>query len=195
MAFVYIPRTYLSVALRTDAPPRKAFGPENCIGSDVMIFPKFNCNSTSCTPAASIQKARSTGPRERYAALSPANLKQTSTHLLQKIKQTTYLRPNLCRENHWQKTLTGFGNQLFKRIPYEEWGLKSIPPLSARRASEDIEGEEETEVIYPLSIIKPGRVFDVLQKIATERQALHRKWMWGSIISMPVTLPFALIPM
>jgi len=98
-------------------------------------------------------------------------------------------------ESGWQKTLTGFGNQLFKRIPYEEWGLKSIPPLSARRASEDIEGEEETEVIYPSSIIKPGRVFDVLWKIATERQALHRKWMWGSIISMPVTLPFALIPM
>ncbi|MCJ1250484.1 hypothetical protein MMC30_007712 [Trapelia coarctata] len=97
-------------------------------------------------------------------------------------------------ESGWQKTLTGYGNQLFKRIPYEEWGLKSIPPLSARRALKDIEGKEETEVIYPASIIKPGAVFDALQKLATERQALHRKWMWGSIIGMPVTLPFGLIP-
>lgn len=95
----------------------------------------------------------------------------------------------------WQKQLTVWGNQLFKRIPYEEWGLKSIPPLSARRAVKDINGEEDTEVIYPSSIIKPGKVLDVLQKLATERQALHRKWMWGSIIGMPVTVPFGLIPM
>ena len=95
----------------------------------------------------------------------------------------------------WQKTLTGYGNQLFKRIPYEEWGLKSIPPLSTRRALKVIEGEEEAEVVYPKCIIKPGSVFDVLQKLATERQALHRKWMWASIIGMPLTLPFGLIPM
>lgn len=98
-------------------------------------------------------------------------------------------------ENGWQKKLTVWGNRLFKRIPYEEWGLKSIPPLSARRALNDVDAEEETEVVYPSSIIKPGAIYDVLQKLATERQALHRKWMWGSIIGMPVTLPFGLIPM
>ncbi|MCJ1404290.1 hypothetical protein MMC11_007515 [Xylographa trunciseda] len=94
----------------------------------------------------------------------------------------------------WQKKLTGWGNELFKRIPFEEWGLKSIPPLSTRRAAEDIQGQEETDVIYPPSIIKPGTVFDVLQKLATERQSLHRKRMWGSIVGMPVTAPFGLIP-
>ena len=95
----------------------------------------------------------------------------------------------------WQKKLTVWGNELFKRIPYEEWGLKSIPPLSTRRAAEDMDGREETEVIYPSSVIKPGTVFDVLQKLATERQLLHRKRMWGSIIGMPITAPFGLIPM
>lgn len=95
----------------------------------------------------------------------------------------------------WQQKVTAWGNELFKRIPYEEWGLKSIPPLSARRATEDVEeGMEETEVVYPSSIIKPGTVFDVLYRLATKRQALHRRQMWLSIAGMPITGPFALIP-
>ncbi|MCJ1434993.1 hypothetical protein MMC27_004363 [Xylographa pallens] len=93
-------------------------------------------------------------------------------------------------DSGWQKKLTGWGNELFKRIPFEEWGLKSIPPLSTRRPPEDVQGQEETDVIYPPSVIKPGTVFDVLQKLATERQSLHRKRMWGSIVGMPVTAPF-----
>ncbi|MCJ1286295.1 hypothetical protein MMC26_005640 [Xylographa opegraphella] len=97
-------------------------------------------------------------------------------------------------DSGWQKKLTGWGNELFKRIPFEEWGLKSIPPLSTRRPAEDVPGQEETDVIYPPSVIKPGTVFDVLQKLATERQSLHRKRMWGSIAGMPVTIPFGLIP-
>jgi hypothetical protein len=94
------------------------------------------------------------------------------------------------RDKGWQKKLTIWGNQLFQRIPFEEWGLKSIPPLSARRPAKDIDGQEETEVIYPSLVIEPGRVFDVLQKLATERQALHIKWMIGSILGMPLTIPF-----
>ncbi|MCJ1390168.1 hypothetical protein MMC18_003026 [Xylographa bjoerkii] len=94
----------------------------------------------------------------------------------------------------WQKRLTTWGNELFRRIPYEEWGLKSIPPLSTRRAAEDVQGQEETEVIYPPSVIMPGTVFDALQKLATERQSLHRRRMWGSIVGMPITAPFGLIP-
>ena len=98
-------------------------------------------------------------------------------------------------DSGWQKKLTGWGNELFKRIPFEEWGLKSVPPLSARRPAEEVQGQEETDVVYPPSVIKPGTVFDVLQKLATERQSLHRKRMWGSIIGMPITAPFGLIPM
>ncbi|MCJ1478051.1 hypothetical protein MMC13_006726 [Lambiella insularis] len=97
-------------------------------------------------------------------------------------------------DSGWQRKITVWGNELFKRIPYEEWGLKSIPPLSTRRAAEEIEAQEETEVVYPSSIIEPGTVFDVVSKLATERQALHRKQMWFSIAGMPITAPFGLIP-
>ena len=97
-------------------------------------------------------------------------------------------------EKGWQKQVTQWGNQLFKRIPYEEWGLKSIPPLSTRRKSQELEGKEDIELLYPPTVIKPTRVLDVLEKLATERQALHKKWMYGSIIGMPITIPFGLIP-
>ena len=98
-------------------------------------------------------------------------------------------------ESGWQKQITIYGNRLFSRIPFEEWGLKSIPPLSARRAIDYVKEQKETDVIYPSLMIKPGTVFDLLQKLATERQGLHKKFLWGSIIAMPVTIPFALIPM
>ena len=98
-------------------------------------------------------------------------------------------------ESGWQKTITVYGNKLFRTIPFEEWCLKRIPPLSTRRAKDYVEGQKETNVIYPSFMIKPDTVFDLLQKLATERQALHKKFFWGSIIAMPATIPFALIPM
>lgn len=97
-------------------------------------------------------------------------------------------------EKGWKKSVTGYGNKLFERIPYEEWGLKSIPPLSARRKDVDLQGKEMVEATYPPSLIKPESVLDTLHTLSTERQALHRKWMWGSILGMPFTIPFGLIP-
>lgn len=37
------------------------------------------------------------------------------------------------KESGWQRKVVEYGNQALKRIPYEEWGLKSIPALSTRR--------------------------------------------------------------
>ena len=31
-------------------------------------------------------------------------------------------------EKGWQKKVTDYGNALFRRIPFEEWGLKTLPP-------------------------------------------------------------------
>ena len=94
----------------------------------------------------------------------------------------------------WKKSVTGYGNKLFERIPYEEWGLKSIPPLSARRRDVELQGKEMVEVTFPPSLIKPEFVLDTLHTLSTERQTLHKKWMWGSILGMPLTIPFGLIP-
>jgi hypothetical protein len=73
-------------------------------------------------------------------------------------------------------------------------GLKSIPPLSARRQQREIEGKK-IEVIYPPSIISEKSVSKVLKKLATERNALHRKRLMWSIVGMPIMAPFGLIPL
>ncbi|KAB2573106.1 hypothetical protein BFW01_g9038 [Lasiodiplodia theobromae] len=94
----------------------------------------------------------------------------------------------------WKKTVTVQGNRVLRRIPYQEWGLKTIPALSSRRREAELEGSEVLEVKYPGLFLKPERVSPILQQLATERQSLHRKRLWWSIIGMPISAPFALVP-
>lgn len=94
----------------------------------------------------------------------------------------------------WKKTLTVYGNKALRRIPYEEWGLKTIPPLTAKRRQAELEGKEKVEVIFPGLFLRNEKVPGMLQQLATERQALHRKRMIWSIIGMPLSAPFMLVP-
>ena len=98
-------------------------------------------------------------------------------------------------DTRYKRKVTTWGNTAFARIPYQEWGLKSIPPLSARRKNEELRGKEEVDALFPSSIIKEANVHNLLRKLATERQALHRKWMWWSIVGIPLTIPIGIIPM
>lgn len=99
-------------------------------------------------------------------------------------------------EKGWQKKITIYGNKLFQRLPYEEWGLKSIPPLSARRKSDELAGKENIRIEFPGSLMKQGAVIERLEYFGgKEKIAFHTKWMWGSVIGMPISAPFALIPM
>ncbi|MCJ1430370.1 hypothetical protein MMC29_008288 [Sticta canariensis] len=98
-------------------------------------------------------------------------------------------------EKGWQKKLTIYGNKLFQRLPYEEWGLKSIPPLSARRKSDELDGKEKIRIEFPKSLMKQGAVIEQLEYFGgKEKFGFHSKWMWGSILGMPISAPFALIP-
>ncbi|KAK3075370.1 hypothetical protein LTR53_001375 [Teratosphaeriaceae sp. CCFEE 6253] len=106
-------------------------------------------------------------------------------------------------EKGWQKRLTGYGNQLFKRIPYQEWGLKSFPPATKVRLAEvDAAREGDAgpgpgpgyECLYPGAFMKGRSVTDLLTQLATERQAFHRRGMITSMVWMPITVPFALVP-
>lgn len=94
----------------------------------------------------------------------------------------------------WQKSLTTHGNKLLRRIPYEEWGLKSIPPVSKRRLREIEEGRLGFECLYPGAFLEGERVDGILRRLANERQALHRKRLWQSVLLMPTTIPFMIIP-
>lgn len=99
------------------------------------------------------------------------------------------------KESGWQKRVTTYGNTLFQRLPYQEWGLKSIPPLSARRKAEEIEGEETVRVEFPEALLEPQKVeYELGEYGSKERQRFHSKWLWGSIVGMPLTIPFGLIP-
>ncbi|KAI6901981.1 hypothetical protein D0869_02011 [Hortaea werneckii] len=97
-------------------------------------------------------------------------------------------------ERGWQKKLTVYGNQLFMRIPYEEWGLKSIPPATKRKLQDVDEGKIRFECLYPGAFMKQHRVPEILQRLATERQSFHKKKMWTSLAWIPATLPFAVVP-
>ncbi|KAI8947721.1 mitochondrial K+-H+ exchange-related-domain-containing protein [Xylaria longipes] len=98
------------------------------------------------------------------------------------------------KEGGWQKSVVKYGNTALRRIPYEEWGLKSVPTLSARRREEEIIGKEKHHVIFPRSIISTTRAPEILQTLATERESLHRSRMIWCFVGMPITAPFALVP-
>jgi len=87
-----------------------------------------------------------------------------------------------------------YGNQALKRIPYEEWGLKSIPPLSKRKETEELSGKEKVEVSFPSTLIPQDSVLELLRTLGTERQGLHKSRMIYSFIGMPISAPFALVP-
>ncbi|KIE02164.1 hypothetical protein MAJ_01822, partial [Metarhizium majus ARSEF 297] len=94
----------------------------------------------------------------------------------------------------WQKKVVEYGNHAFRRIPYEEWGLKSVPPLSTRRRQDEIEGREKVELVYPGSVLRDEDVLRVTGQLAGEREGLHRRRLMWCFVGMPITLPFALVP-
>lgn len=98
------------------------------------------------------------------------------------------------KESGWQKTIVNYGNQALRRIPYEEWGLKSVPPLSTKRKDDELKGSDKVEIFYPKSLISTTRITDVLQKLSTEREGLHRRRLIWCLIGMPISAPFALVP-
>lgn len=97
-------------------------------------------------------------------------------------------------EKGWQKQVTVYGNKLFRKIPFEEWGLKTLPPATQRRIDDVDKGSLKVECLYPGAFMNASRVPDILKRLATERQALHKKRMWQCIALMPPTIPFALVP-
>lgn len=99
------------------------------------------------------------------------------------------------KESGWQKSVVNYGNYAFRRIPYEEWGLKSVPPLSQRRREVELNGADKVEVVYPGNLLHMTQVSKVLEKLSTERQAIHKQRLIWCIVGMPISAPVALIPL
>ncbi|KFY23855.1 hypothetical protein V493_05589 [Pseudogymnoascus sp. VKM F-4281 (FW-2241)] len=99
------------------------------------------------------------------------------------------------KDSGWRKKVVDWGNTALKKIPYEEWGLKSIPPLSARRKAEELEaGHATVEVSFPAGVIPTNEVREVLRRLGTERESLHKSRMVYCFIGMPISAPVALLP-
>lgn len=88
--------------------------------------------------------------------------------------------------NKYKKKLTDYGNVIFNRISYEEWGLKTLPSSTADLTP--------TEIVFPGRFLDQQKVPDILRKLATERQGLHKQRFWGSLIGLPFTIPVGLLP-
>ena len=97
-------------------------------------------------------------------------------------------------EKGWKKQLVTYGHVILQRIPYEEWGLKSIPPLNTRQLIEESKRNNPIDVMFPGNAIKKDQVLGVLRTLGTERQELDRRKMWWCFGIAPLTAPIALIP-
>lgn len=97
-------------------------------------------------------------------------------------------------ERGWQRKVVDYGNQAFRRIPFQEWGLKSVPPLSARRRDDELRGRDKVELVFPPAAIPEHKAEGVLRTLATERQALHRQRLLWCFVGMPITAPLGLVP-
>ena len=94
------------------------------------------------------------------------------------------------------KTATVYGNKLFRRLPFEEWGLKTVPPLKAERKEEELQRKIKSHVEYPASLLKPEAVQEALQKYGSnEKQRYHSKWLWRSLLGLPLCFPLGVIPL
>jgi len=94
----------------------------------------------------------------------------------------------------WRKQIVTYGNRGLQRIPYQEWGLKSFPPSNPKLQAEQIANNEKFDVIYPSNVMHSGDVPKVMARLARERKQLHWNRFIGSMVAMPFTVPFALVP-
>lgn len=97
-------------------------------------------------------------------------------------------------ESGWKKHLVTWGNRVQQRIPFEEWGLKSIPSLASQQRVDKDHGKKKIEVLFPGNSVRLEKIPTILRSIATERQEFHRKKMIWSFGFAPITAPLGLIP-
>ena len=97
-------------------------------------------------------------------------------------------------EGGWKKSVVKYGNRALQRIPYQEWALKSFPPGTPKMEAEQLTNGLKHDVIYPGNVMHGADVPKILLRLARERKQLHWNRFIGSMVAMPLTAPFALVP-
>lgn len=98
-------------------------------------------------------------------------------------------------EKGWQKTVVEYGNKGLQRIPYQEWGLKSFPASNPQLQAEQVTDNKKFDLVYPKNIMLEEDATKMAGRLARDRKTLHWNRFIGSMVAMPFTAPFALIPM
>jgi hypothetical protein len=94
-------------------------------------------------------------------------------------------------DDGWKKAAARVRNKTMEKIPYQETALRSIEAASTKTK----EAADSVEILFPGRFIEKGRVLGVLRRLALERQSLHLNRFYLSLVLMPFTAPFALLPM
>lgn len=95
----------------------------------------------------------------------------------------------------WKQLLTNYGNEGLQRVAYEEWALKSFPPLTEQSQALALSKGKKVELVYPENIIQSSDIPKIVRRLADERKQLHWRRFAGSMLGIPFTLPLGLIPM
>ena len=91
----------------------------------------------------------------------------------------------------WKKRVVGWGNAAFARIPYQEWGLKSVRSFETKPDT----GTGHLRLKYPAAFCTHKQVDAEVRTLATDRAGYHKRRMWASLVGIPFTAPIMLIPM
>ncbi|PWN40265.1 hypothetical protein IE81DRAFT_293677 [Ceraceosorus guamensis] len=106
----------------------------------------------------------------------------------------------------WKRRTYRAGESLMDRIEYEEWALKGVDPQagpvlseirSKREASASqsaAEGAAEIQLLYPATYLQGPVLIAALRKMTKHRTPHHRSRLIWCLIGMPITIPFALVP-
>lgn len=69
-----------------------------------------------------------------------------------------------------------------------------MPPLWTARRDDELKGDDTVAIVYPPKLMAKDKIDGVLHTLSTEREGLHRKRMVYCFIGMPISAPFALVP-
>ncbi|CDS02253.1 uncharacterized protein SPSC_02635 [Sporisorium scitamineum] len=107
----------------------------------------------------------------------------------------------------WKRRTYVLGERLMDRIEYQEWALKGIDPAMGphliRRKPKDADTNESTSgipkldhvpLLYPSSLLEPQRLLKSLKNLTDHRTPHHYRRFWYCVVGMPITVPFALVP-
>ncbi|ODV91870.1 hypothetical protein CANCADRAFT_78384 [Tortispora caseinolytica NRRL Y-17796] len=95
-------------------------------------------------------------------------------------------------EQNWKRTLVTYVNKALDQIPYEEWGLRSIP--AGVRSGAQSQQLENSTLIYPKDAVLEENISKYLTDLVRRRLPYHRKWMVICAAVAPLTLPLAAVP-